>query len=67
MAEKESVPKSRGKRSWFGVIGKLSKAIFGTATEDCVNLLASHINALNKGDYIYAVEQHEQDLYESLK
>ena len=34
VSEKQSIPKSRGKRSWFGAIGKLSKTIFGTATED---------------------------------
>ena len=46
--EKDSIPKSSGKRSWYGAIGKLSKTIFGTTTEDDVNLLARHINALKK-------------------
>ena len=66
---KESIPKSRGKRSWFGAIGKLSKTILGTATEDDVNLLASHINALKKetAKVVQAVQQHGQDLSSYMK
>ena len=67
--EKESIPNSRGKRSWFGAIGKLSKTIFGTATEDDVNLLARHINALKKetAKVVQAVQQHGQDLSSYMK
>ena len=66
---KDSIPKSRGKRSLFGAIGKLSKTIFGTATEDDVNLLARHINALKKQTLkvVNAVQQHEQDLSSYMK
>ena len=54
----------KGKRNWFGAIGKLSKTIFGTATEDDTNLLARHINKLKEetANVIHAVQQHEQDL-----
>ena len=37
----------RGYRSFLPFIGSLSKTLFGTATMDDVNLLATHINALN--------------------
>ena len=69
VSEKQSIPKSRGKRSWFGAIGKLSKTIFGTATEDDTNLLARHINKLKEetANVIHAVQQHEQDLSSYMK
>lgn len=40
--------KSRSRRSLLPFIGKLSKSIFGTATTEDVEMLAKHINALNK-------------------
>jgi len=44
----ETVVKSRSKRALLSFIGKFSKTLFGTATIDDVNILARHINALNK-------------------
>ena len=42
------VRKSRSRRSLLPFIGKFSRTLFGTATVDDVNVLAKHINALNK-------------------
>jgi hypothetical protein len=39
---------SRSKRSLLPFVGTLSKGLFGTATMDDVNVLANHINKLNK-------------------
>ncbi|CAC5402171.1 unnamed protein product [Mytilus coruscus] len=40
--------KKKSKRALLPFIGSLSKSFFGTATMDDVNLLASHLNALQK-------------------
>lgn len=42
------VKASRSRRSLLPFIGKFSKTLFGTATVDDVNVLAGHINALNR-------------------
>src|SRR6218665_3070387 len=38
----------KSKRSSLPVIGKLSRTLFGTATEDDVETLAAHINSITK-------------------
>ena len=38
--------KGRQTRALLSFVGSLSKSLFGTATMDDVNILASHINAL---------------------
>lgn len=67
--EGKKTPKSRGKRSLFGFVGQLSRSIFGTATEDDVNLLAKHINALkrNTQNIVSSVQQHEEHLSSFIK
>ena len=42
------VHKSRSARSLLPFIGHLSKSIFGLATENDIDVLAKHINALNR-------------------
>ena len=56
--------RSRSKRALLSFIGDLSKSIFGTATVKDVEMLASHINALNKitSKVVSTVEQHEENL-----
>ena len=58
------VTKSRSRRSLLPFIGGLSKSLFGTATTDDVNMLARHINALNKRtrDIATVLTQHENHL-----
>lgn len=43
-----TIHRSRSKRSLLPFIGTLAKGLFGTATMDDVNVLAQHINQLNK-------------------
>lgn len=64
LPEKELMVQSRHRRSILPFIGDLSKSIFGTATMKDVELLARHINSLNKvsRNLIKSVEQHENDL-----
>ena len=54
----------RGKRSLLPFIGQLSKALFGTATDDDVDTLNQHVNALTKRTQKLgiALEQHAQHL-----
>ena len=56
--------KSRTTRSILPFIGDLSKSLFGTATTGDVQLLAKHINALNKitNNVVKSVQQHEDNL-----
>lgn len=58
------VHKSRSKRSLLPFIGTLSKGLFGTATMDDVNILANHINKINKitRGLSEALVQHENQL-----
>lgn len=67
--ETGSLPKSRGKRALLGFVGQFSRSLFGTATEDDVNLLARHINALKKNTYniMSSVQQHEEHLSSFIK
>lgn len=55
---------SRSKRSLLPFIGDLSRSLFGTATTDDVNMLARHINALNRESrgLATALAQHENHL-----
>ena len=55
------VHKSRSKRSLLPFIGTLSKGLFNTATMDDVNILATHMNKLNKmaTNLAKALTQHE--------
>lgn len=55
---------SRSKRSLLPFIGDLSRSLFGTATIDDVNMLARHINALNKESrgLAAALTKHENHL-----
>ena len=66
---KELIPetqihKSRSRRSLLPFLGKLSKGLFGTATMDDVNILANHMNKLNKmtTGLAKALTQHENHL-----
>ena len=54
----------RKQRSLLPFIGSLSKSLFGTATLDDVNILASHINALNRetNKIAVALKQHGEHL-----
>lgn len=67
--EKQLIVKSRRKRALLSFIGDLSKSIFGTATTKDVEMLARHINSLNKisRNVIKSVEQHENDLSSFMK
>ena len=58
------VHKSRSKRSLLPFLGKLSRGLFGTATVDDVNILADHMNKLNKmaSGLAKALTQHEDHL-----
>lgn len=58
------VEKSRSKRSLLPFIGKFAKTLFGTATVNDVNVLAKHINALNKRttNIADALVQHGQHM-----
>ncbi|XP_062574148.1 uncharacterized protein LOC134235987 [Saccostrea cucullata] len=51
-------------RALLPFIGSLSKSIFGTATIDDVNILAGHINALNRKteNIVKALQQHGSHL-----
>jgi hypothetical protein len=62
--EKEHIRKSRSKRSLLPCIGSLSKSLFNTATMDDVNLLAKHINVLNRLNrkLVASVHHHEDHL-----
>ncbi|CAC5368923.1 unnamed protein product [Mytilus coruscus] len=54
----------RNARSFLPFIGSLAKGLFGTATMGDVNLLASHINEINKRTRLMAraLEQHGDHL-----
>jgi len=56
--------KTRDARSLLPFIGSLAKGLFGTATMGDVELLARHINELNKRSRImaYALQQHGSHL-----
>ena len=58
------IHKSRSRRSLLPFLGKLSKGLFGTATIDDVNILANHMNKLNKmaTGLARALTQHENHL-----
>ena len=58
------IHKSRSRRSLLPFIGTLSKSLFNTATMDDVNILATHINKLNKmaTNLAKALTQHEDHL-----
>lgn len=55
-----SITKSRSERALLPFLGQFSKTIFGTATTDDVDILARHINALNKrtSELSKALDQH---------
>ena len=55
---------SRSERSLLPFIGSLAKGLFGTATMGDVNLLASHINALNRKTRLMtqALQRHSSHL-----
>ena len=63
------IHKSRTKRSLLPFLGKLSKGLFGTATVDDVNVLANHMNKLNKmaSGLARALTQHENHLSSFIK
>ncbi|XP_062603682.1 uncharacterized protein LOC134265486, partial [Saccostrea cucullata] len=58
------ISNQRQTRALLPFIGSLSKSIFGTATMDDVNILAGHINALNRKTETLAkaLEQHGSHL-----
>ena len=62
--ERNHILKTRTTRSVLPFIGDLSKNLFGTATTEDVQLLAKHINALNKltNTVVKSVQQHEDQL-----
>jgi hypothetical protein len=53
---------SRSKRGLMNFIGSLSKTLFGTATVDDINVLAQHVQSLNKIEFKLAnnLKQHEE-------
>ena len=67
--ERKTILKSRTARSILPLIGDLSKTLFGTATIGDVELLAKHINALNKltTNIVKSVSQHEDHLSSYIK
>ena len=69
LPERKFPVKSRSRRAILPFIGDLSRSIFGTATIKDVELLARHINSLNKisSNLIKSVEQHENDLSSFMK
>lgn len=64
-----NVHKSRSRRSLLPFLGKLSKSLFGTAIVDDVNILANHMNKLNKmaTGLAKALTQHEEHLSSFIK
>ena len=62
--ERNNILKFRTKRSILPFIGDLSKSLFGTATVEDVQLLAKHINVLNRltDNVVKSVQQHEDHL-----
>lgn len=64
LVPESKIHKSRSKRSLLPFVGKLSKGLFGTATMDDVNILASHINKLTKLNIGLSatLSQHEEHL-----
>lgn len=54
----------RKTRSLLPFVGSLSKSLFGTATMDDVNILASHINALTKtsNNIVNALQKHNEHI-----
>ena len=67
--EREQASKGRTTRSVLPFVEDLSKTLFGTATWDDVQLLAKHINALNKltRNVVKSVQQHEDNMSSYLK
>ena len=63
------IRQSRSRRSLLPFIGKFSKSLFGLATEDDVNVLASHMNKLNRMAVGMAktLTQHENHLSSFIK
>ena len=63
------VRKSRSRRSLLPFLGKISRGLFGTATVDDVNILAGHMNKLNKmaSGLARALTQHEDHLSSVIK
>ena len=64
-----NIHKSRSKRSLLPFLGKISRGLFGTATVDDINVLAGHINKLNKMalSLSRALTQHEDHLSSVIK
>ena len=64
-----NIHKSRSKRSLLPFLGKISRGLFGTATVDDINVLAGHINKLNKMalGLSRALTQHEDHLSSVIK
>ena len=62
-------PQIRKTRAILSFVGSLSKTLFGTATIDDVNLLASHINQLIKRDrkMSHILEQHGSHISSFMK
>ena len=55
---------SRRRRSLLPFIGRISKSLFGTATSDDVQMLANHVNALNRltRTMAHSMQQHDNNL-----
>ena len=62
--ESKQFGKGRNTRSLLPFIGKLARGLFGTATMDDVNIMASHINEIAKktNGLVKAIEQHGKHL-----
>ena len=60
---------NRNSRSILPFVGDLSKSLFGTATFEDVQILANHVNALNKltTKVVKTVQQHENDMSSYIK
>lgn len=67
--EKEQMINGRTTRALLPFVGDLSKSLFGTATFEDVQLLARHINSLNKltRNVVKSVQQHEDNMSSYMK
>ena len=67
--EKRLVNSGRTTRSILPLIGDLSKTLFGTAMMEDVQLLARHINALNKltRNVVKSVQHHDENMSSYIK
>jgi hypothetical protein len=60
---KEFLPKARRKRGLINLVGKVSKVLFGTATEQDVDDLASIINVLHSNEHAIVHSVNNQVTY----